>query len=105
MNNKILELWDIHRTSKFPGGYSGETIDDIELVLLDGDVAGCVSTFIKNNGQLDLWRTAILGLCYRDLTVVTNQLSGEAKEFFSRLETLSSLVLKDIIAIEKVNHR
>ncbi len=86
--------------SKFPRGYGGEAIEGIDLVLIDSDVAGCVTTFIKNDGQLDLWRTAMLGLCYRDSTIVTSRLSGEAKEYFSRLETLSILVLKDIIAIE-----
>ena len=100
MNHKIVELWDVHMIGKFPRGYGGETIEGIDLVLLDSDVAGCVTTFIKNDGQLDLWRTAILGLCYRDLNVVTCHLSGEAKEHFSRLETLSNLVLKDIIALE-----
>ncbi len=100
MNHKILELWNIHMASKFPRGYGGEAIEGIDLVLVDSDVAGCVTTFIKNDGQLDLWRTAILGLCYRDSTIVTSRLSGEAKEYFSRLETLSILVLKDIIAIE-----
>ena len=106
MNQKIVELWNIHLTSKFPHGYGGKNIDGIELALLDGDVAGCILSFIENNGRLDLWRTAILGICYRDLTIVmTSQLSGEAQEFFSRLETLSNLVLKDIIAIEKVNHQ
>jgi hypothetical protein len=100
MNQEIRKLWDIHMTNKFPRGYGGETIEGIDLVLLDSDVAGCVTTFIKNDGQLDLWRTAILGLCYRDLNIVTSRLSGEAKDRFSRLETLSNLVLKDIIAVE-----
>ena len=101
MNQKILELWNIHLASKFPPGYGGETVDDIDLVLLDSDVAGYALTFIQNNGKLDVWRTAILGRSYRDLTVVISHLSGEAKEFFSLLETLSNLVLKDIIVIEK----
>ncbi len=100
MNHKIIELWDVHLASKFPHGYGGEVIEGIDLVLLDSDVAGCVTTFIENDGRLDIWRAAILGLCYRDLNIVTNRLSGEAKERFSLLETLSGLVLKDIIAVE-----
>jgi len=105
MNQKIVELWDLHVTSKFPRGYGGETIEGIDLVLLDSDVAGCVTTFIKNDGLLDLWRTAILGLCYRDINVVTSHLSGEAKEYFSQLETLSNLVLKDIISVENIKRK
>jgi hypothetical protein len=105
MNHKIRELWDLHMTNRFPRGLGGEMIDGIDLVLLDSDTAGCVLTFIQNDGKLDVWRTAILGLCYRDLTVVTGQLSDEGKERFSRLETLANLVLKDIIAIEKAKYK
>ncbi len=100
MNHKILELWNIHLESGFPRGYGGETIEGIDLVLLDSYIAGCVTTFIENNGLLDLWRTAILGICCRDSIIVAIHLSGEAKEYFSRLETLSNLVLKDIIEVE-----
>jgi hypothetical protein len=103
MNQKILEIWEIHRTSKFPSGYGGEVIDGIDLVLLETYVAGCVFTFIQNGGRLDIWRTAILGRCYRDLSVLINHLSGEAKKYFSRLEIISNLILKDIILAEKVH--
>ncbi len=105
MNHKILELWDIHLAGKFPRGYGGETVEGIDLVLLDSAVAGCVTTFIKNDGKLDVWRTAILGLCCRDLNIVTYHLSGEAKEFYSRLETLSNLVLKDIVTTERARYQ
>jgi hypothetical protein len=105
MNQEIRKLWDLRMTEKFPHGYGGEVIDGIDLVLLDSDTAGCVITFIQNSGKLDVWRTAILGLCYRNLTVVVGQLSGEGKEHFSKLETISNLVLKDIVAAEKAQQK
>lgn len=105
MNQKILELWNIHQESKFPRGYGGKSINGIDLILLDSDIAGCVLTFIQNDGKLDVWRTAILGLCYRDSNIVIQHLSGEAKEYYSRLETLSNLVLKDIVAVEKAYYQ
>ena len=59
------------------------------------DTAGCISTFIQK-GNLDLWHTAIPGLCYWDLTLVMADLSGEAYDYFLRLETLTGLILKAV---------
>jgi hypothetical protein len=64
-----------------------------QMRLLDSDIAGCVTTFIKKQ-KLDLSHTAILGLCYRDCTVVVRGLDGDAKEYFHRLEKLAKLVLE-----------
>ena len=69
----IEELYKEHLKRKFPAGYGGEEVLGIDLALLDGDTAGWTQTFTiqkKNNNNLDTRRTAILGLCYRDLTVV-----------------------------------
>ncbi|KAA3643080.1 MAG: hypothetical protein DWQ07_21420 [Chloroflexi bacterium] len=92
----IKQLWNEHRAAKFPKDYSGEEIEGIDLVLLDMDVAGCILKFLQNGSKLDLWTTAILGLHYRDLTLVRQELEGEAKEYFQRLETLSRLVLEKV---------
>lgn len=101
MNPKISDLWQEHTSVKFPRGYGGTEIEGILLADLDGTAAGCILTFPDNDGALDLWRTAILGLCYRNLAVVMNKLEGEAKGYFARLETLSQLVLRDILLREK----
>jgi hypothetical protein len=63
-------------------------------VLLDADIAGCVLSFIRNKGELDDQRTAILGLCYRELPVVMKDMDGEANLYFARLETLAGIVLR-----------
>ena len=77
-------------------GYKGKEIESIDLTLLDSDVAGCILTFLQNDGELDLWCTAILGLCYRDLAIALRKLDGEAQDYFQRLETLSKLVLEAV---------
>jgi hypothetical protein len=89
----IKELWQEHKKEHFPTGYGGEEIEAIDLALLDSDIAGCVTTFIKKQ-KLELSHTAILGLCYRDCAVVVRGLDGEAKEYFHRLEKLAKLVLE-----------
>ena len=96
----IEELWQEHKRERFPKGYGGEEIEGIDLALLDGDIAGCVDSFITKR-SLDLFRTSILGLCYRDCSVVARGLDGEAKVYFLRLEKLAKLVLESIIFAAK----
>ena len=74
----------------------GEDVEGIDFVLLDADIAGCVSTFLGNRGRLDLWRTAVLGLRYRDVRYVLPQLDEEGRVYFSRLEVLAKLVLQAV---------
>ena len=92
----IAKLWSDHYAAPFPKECAGEQIEDIDLVLLDADVTGCISVFLQNGGKLDHWRTAILGLCYRHLAIVVRNLSGEAQGYFWRLETLAGLVLEAV---------
>jgi len=69
--------------------------------MLDADVAGCVDTFLSR-GNLNLFQTAILGLCYRDLSYLIPMLSEEGKAYYRRLELLAELVLK---AVATRNHK
>ena len=92
----IEQLWQEHYATEFPKGYGGEEIKDIDLTLLDSEAAGCILTFLQNGRKLDLCRTAILGLCYRDLAIVLQELDGKARDYFQRLETLSRFVLEAI---------
>jgi hypothetical protein len=96
----LEELWQEHKNISFPSEYGGEEVEGIDLALLDGDIAGCVETFIKQR-TLDLQRTAVLGLCYRDCSVAARGLDGAAKVYFLRLERLAMLVLQSVIEVEK----
>ena len=93
----INRLWNDHLNSGFPDEYTCAEVEGIDLVLLDADTAGCISTFIHNKGKLDLWRTAILGKCFRDLAIVNREINSNIDEYFFRLEHLAKLVLQDII--------
>ena len=92
----IRKLWEEHKSIKFPKGLGGEEINGIDLALLDADTAGCIDTFLKSSNQytLDVSRTAMLGLCYRDLSNVSAWLVGAPKDYFQRLEALALLVLE-----------
>ena len=92
----IEQLWREHQDAPFPSGLRGEDVDGIHFVLLDADIAGCVSTFVGNRGRLDLRHTAVLGLCYRDVSYVLPQLDEEGRVYFGRLETLAKLMLQAV---------
>ena len=88
----IEAIWQEHREATFPAACHGCDVDGIDFVLLDADVAGCVSTFLKRQ-KLDVWRTAILGACYRNVTYVLPHIPIEGRSHFERLERLARLVL------------
>ena len=97
-NNMTIEsLWQEYRATPFPKVCRGGEVDGIDFVLLDADIAGCVTTFLESDRSLDLWRTAILGVCYRDVSQVLPQMPAEGRRYFELLEGLARLVLDDII--------
>jgi hypothetical protein len=96
---EIQALWREHMEAPFPEETAGDEIDGIDLVLADSTTAGCVDTFLRYPGHLDLWRTAILGLCHRDLHVLASRCPRpDQRAYFRRLERLAELVLKAVIA-------
>lgn len=91
----IEQLWSEHKSAAFPQYCRGKEIHGVDLVMLDADVAGCVDTFLSR-GNLNLFQTAVLGLCCRNLTSSIPLLSEEAKCYYRRLELLAELVLKAV---------
>jgi hypothetical protein len=75
----------------------------MDFVMLDADVAGCVTTFLKR-GNLNLFQTARLGLCYRNASFVVPILNKEGAAYFWRLERLAELVLKQVALENEGQH-
>ncbi len=102
---EIENLWAEHLKAPFPKEYAGMEIEGIDLALLDGGIAGCVSTFIKYGHEykyrLDEQRIAILGRLYHDVLIVLPSLNDPAKAYFSRLEKLAGLILEWISSYER----
>jgi len=92
----IEVLWQEHLDADFPPECRGADINGIDVVLLDADTAGCISTFLHHGHRLDMWRLAVIGICYHDLAVVSHDLTGEGKEYFRRLEELAGLVIREV---------
>ena len=100
----IEELWKEHVATPFPKGFLAKDVDGIDFVMLDADIAGCVDTFLER-GNLNLFQTAVLGLCYRHVSYVTPILNEEGAAYFWRLERLAELVLKAVALKNEKHHK
>jgi hypothetical protein len=87
-------LWDEHMSAPFPSRLRGEEIDGVEMVLLDADIAGCVSTWLGNHGRLDEQRQGVLKSCLDDLARVLPLLDDvEEHAYYERLGVVGRLAL------------
>jgi hypothetical protein len=94
MQNRIEELWRQHEAAPFPPECRGEEISGIDLVMLDADTAGCISTFLGCAGRLDSQRRTILSQCRSELEAAVQTLEGESANYFRRLSEIAQLVLE-----------
>ncbi|WP_328558476.1 hypothetical protein [Streptomyces coelicoflavus] len=86
-------LWQEHRDAEFPADLRGVEFDDIDMVMLDADTAGCACTWIDNGGTLDPQRRRILQTCVQDLDRVIPQISDPSgRRYYQRLHQLALLI-------------
>jgi hypothetical protein len=98
-------LWKQHCSEPAPSRLVGREIQGIEVTSLETFTAGCIQTFMDRKGKLDLWRTAILGRCYREISVIALALKGREKAYYKRLETLAGLVLQLVqLGVQKASY-
>jgi hypothetical protein len=97
----VEDLWQQHRSAKFPGELRGHDVAGIDFVMLDADIAGCVSTFLTRKHVLDHWRTAVLGVSLGNVERLLPNLEPAQREYFERLASLARLILREVAAITK----
>lgn len=89
----VAELWAAHREAAFPARLTTVDIAGIEMVMLDADTAGCISTWLANDGDLDDRRWDVLAAREQDLARVVPQLTGDEASYYQRLLDVTTLVL------------
>ena len=92
--DELQKLWAEHSAARFPRGLGGTEVEGIDLTTLDADIAGCVDTYLKNGGNLDAKRKAVLEVCYQDAAKVALGLTGEPRRYFERLRDLAQKTLR-----------
>ncbi|MER5895795.1 hypothetical protein [Streptomyces sp. NPDC001876] len=89
----VTHWWQEYVHAPFPAGLAGAERAGIDLVLLDADIAGCVSTWRSNDGSLDAERRKILHNRITDLEQVLPLLSAtDNPPYWQLLHRLAQLV-------------
>ncbi|MGW4519441.1 hypothetical protein ACWEO4_48220 [Streptomyces sp. NPDC004393] len=88
----VARLWQEHQDADFPAGLRGAELDGIDLVMLDADIAGCVTTWRSNGGFLDAERLRILRDCITELdNVLPLLMDAEELRYYKRLHRLATI--------------
>jgi hypothetical protein len=64
------------------------------MVLLDSNVAGCVSVWLHRRGAVDDRRWYILSACEQELVRVLPELDDDGAAYYQRLLDMTALVLE-----------
>lgn len=94
--SEILELWQEHSSAVFPRGYSDKKVNEINLALLDAEIAGCIQIYMHRDGELDRERIKVLRKCLVDLNTIVLLLNSEELAYFDRLGKLANLILQEV---------
>jgi hypothetical protein len=90
--NEIHRTWTDLNRRLFPSQCNCKAVNGIDLLMIDADVAGCISTFLRH-GTLDGERVEILQFSRKRLNQVIAGLDGHPRFYFRRLKQVASAVL------------
>ncbi|WP_344641272.1 hypothetical protein [Kitasatospora cystarginea] len=89
-NDLLPQLWGVHMKAEFPAHLRGREVEGEDLVLLDADVAGCVSSCLSS--VLDERRRRTLLKCIEVLEKVLPSISDEdGTRYYERLHEMARL--------------
>lgn len=89
----VARLWQEHLRARFPAALRGAELAGVDMVLLDADIAGCVSVWLNNGRTLDTERLGTLRDCIADLDQILPLLNEpEDRRYYQRLHQLALFV-------------
>lgn len=99
----VSHVWQEHLQAPFPAGQRGAERAGIDLVLLDADIAGCVSTWLSHGGSLDHRRSSVLRRRITDLERILPVLAAtDNAPYWQRLYRLGCLVSESVDASVRI---
>ena len=90
----LRKLWKEHLSSPFPDESKGKDINGIELVLLEADIAGCLSGFLGSQGKMEQPKIEILKKCSHDLNSIIDLINTREKSYFIELGKITLATLR-----------
>lgn len=91
--HNIFREWIKLKRKLFPSSCSGIEIRDIDLVMLDTDVAGCIDAFLTGC-KLEQRQREKLYYFIDCLDIVLLDLQGYERWYFNQLKTISSAIIE-----------
>ncbi|MCW3819282.1 hypothetical protein ONA91_33055 [Micromonospora sp. DR5-3] len=91
----VAELYEEHRQAAFPRRLVVTDVNGVEMVSLDSNVSGCVSTWLKNGGRIDDRRWGVLADCEQKLNRAIPALDGYEASYYQRLLDMTVLTLEN----------
>ena len=93
--NNIKSIFDLLYHQSFPSD-PGKEINDVDLVMIDADTMGLVSSFLEAKGKLSISKIEMLKNCIENLEVIIPNLNKSEKKYFIELKDLASKVFEQI---------
>ena len=94
IRNEVSRLWEEHLRASFPARLRDAEVAGVDVVMVDADVAGCVSTWVHGSGPLARGTLAVLEHRVRDLDGVLSVLRDQREiDYCGRLRELARLLL------------
>lgn len=92
-DDPLARLWDEHMRAAFPAHLRGRAVEGVEMVLLDADVAGCVSSSLSS--VLDESRYGVVLQCIAALEKVLPSIGDEyGSRYYERLRQMAVLAVE-----------
>lgn len=90
----VTALFEVHVKAPFPSRLRGADVAGFDMVMLDADPTGCISTWLQRQGLLDDWRWNVLAECEQRLVRVIPVLDAYGREYYQRLLDMTVLTLE-----------
>src|SRR5687768_6519171 len=90
---EVERLWAEYLRADFPD-IRGDEVRGTDLVVLDADITGYVTTYLDNGGRLAPARRASLEALAQQARSAARVLTGPGRDHFARLAKLADLVVR-----------
>jgi len=112
MNPEVVRLvraferrWINETAQSVPSLHHLQPDDREVLELLDWYLRASLEAFFTNQGDLDARWTIVLDHCSRELVPWLKKLNGEPKHYFTRLNRLTTLILRSLQCSQPISSR
>jgi hypothetical protein len=92
--DRLLLLWEEHVRAPFPSHLRGRDIDGEDVVVLDADIAGCVSSALSGHLGERCHRSLVRCLVAVEKVLPLIDDDDRAFEYYERLREMAGLVVR-----------